>query len=109
MTYNRTNPGALAGAAGAREAINAVEAGDIENRRTRGAEQAPCTVAVIRKNSREELRITLEDFKGHRLISFRVWYEAEDGDMRPGKQGLALRLGLLPELRAALVAAESRI
>lgn len=29
------------------------------------------------------------------------------GDMRPGKQGVALRLELLPELRQALADAES--
>jgi hypothetical protein len=59
-------------------------------------------IATIKKNSREELRIGRSEFKGHDLISIRVWYEAEDGAMRPGKAGLAFRVELLPEISAAL-------
>lgn len=59
-------------------------------------------IAVIQKNSREDLRITVEQYRGHELLNLRVWYEADDGSMRPGKQGLAVRLALLPELRDAL-------
>lgn len=64
-------------------------------------------VATIRKNGSEELRVSVDDFKGHRLVNLRVWYRTGDGEMRPGKQGLALRLELLPELRAALEKAGS--
>jgi hypothetical protein len=59
-------------------------------------------IATFRKNSREEVRVSLDDFKGHQLVNVRVWFEAEDGEMRPGKQGLAIRRELLPELAAAL-------
>ncbi|EYD75011.1 hypothetical protein Rumeso_03435 [Rubellimicrobium mesophilum DSM 19309] len=41
----------------------------------------------LRKNSREELRVSLDEFKGHRLLNLRVWFEGDDGQMRPGKQG----------------------
>lgn len=57
---------------------------------------------IIRKNSREELRVTVEDFRGHRLVNFRVWFRADDGTMRPGRQGVALRVELLSELLSAL-------
>ena len=59
-------------------------------------------IAIIRKNVREELRVSVDEFRGHQLINMRVWFEGEDGRMRPGKQGLALRLGLLRDLCAAL-------
>jgi hypothetical protein len=59
-------------------------------------------VATIRKNSREQLRVSIDDYRGHELLSFRVWFEAEDGSMRPGMQGLALRLELAPELLGAI-------
>ena len=62
-------------------------------------------IATIRKNSREEIRIVSEAFKGHDLISIRVWFEAEDGSMRPGKSGLSVRHALLPDLLAALAKA----
>lgn len=93
------NPGALAGATGARD-TNA-DAGAPENSRSTRAEQAPGFMGAIRKNAKEELRVSLEEFKGHRL-----WYEAEDGTRHPGKQGLAIRQELLPELLKALHKAE---
>jgi len=57
---------------------------------------------AIRKNAREEIRITLDDFKGHQLVNLRVWFDAGNGDYRPGKQGVAFRLDLLPEVLKAL-------
>jgi hypothetical protein len=58
-------------------------------------------VASFRKNAREEVRISLDDFKGHTLANVRVWFD--DGtEMRPGKQGLAIRAELLPDLISAL-------
>lgn len=59
-------------------------------------------LATIQKNSREELRVSLDDFKGQRLVSLRVWFRAEDGTMRPGRKGLAVRLELLPAVLEAL-------
>ena len=57
---------------------------------------------TLRKNSREELRVSVDELRGHRLLNLRVWFEAEDGTMRPGKQGLALRLELATELAHAI-------
>jgi Transcriptional Coactivator p15 (PC4) len=59
-------------------------------------------IATIQKNSREEIRIGRSEFKGHDLVNIRVWFESEDGTMRPGKSGLAFRIELLPEVSAAL-------
>ena len=58
--------------------------------------------AVFRKNATEEVRVSLEDFKGHRLVNIRVWFTGDDGEMRPGKQGLALRVEMLPAMLDAL-------
>ncbi|MEI4473355.1 transcriptional coactivator p15/PC4 family protein [Frigidibacter sp. MR17.24] len=55
-------------------------------------------VHTFTKNSREEVRISLDDFRGMRVVNLRVWFETQDGTMRPGKQGLALRVEALPEL-----------
>jgi hypothetical protein len=60
---------------------------------------------AIPKNAREEIRVSVDEFKGHRLCNLRVWYL--DGDeLRPGKQGLALRLELVPQLIDALRAVQ---
>ena len=63
-------------------------------------------IATIPKNTREELRVTLEEYRGHHIANLRVWYDVGDGEMRPGKQGLALRLDLLGDLQSAITATE---
>jgi hypothetical protein len=63
-------------------------------------------IATIQKNAREELRIALTRFKEYDLISLRVWASGKDGDAVPTKAGFALRVALLPELRAAIEEAE---
>jgi hypothetical protein len=65
------------------------------------ADSAPPTVS-LRKNAREELRISVDEFRGHRLLNLRVWFVADDGSMRPGKQGIAVRVELAPDLAQAI-------
>ena len=61
------------------------------------------SLRTFTKNARgEEIRVSVETFQGHRILSLRTWFPGEDGQMRPGKQGLALKVELLPELRQAL-------
>lgn len=59
---------------------------------------------IIPKNGREQIHISREDFRGHDVVNLRVWYRADDGEMRPGKQGIAFRADLTPEVIAALEA-----
>jgi hypothetical protein len=64
-------------------------------------------VATVRKNAREEIRITRGDFKGFDVIGVRVWFQDRDtGEMQPGKGGLAFRAELVDELIEALRAAK---
>ena len=60
------------------------------------------TIATIEKNKTEEIRISLSDFNGYDLANLRVWFRADDGQMRPGKSGLAFRLDKLPAVIEAL-------
>lgn len=57
---------------------------------------------AIRKNSREEIRVSLDDFRGQTLFNLRVWYQAEDGTKRSGKQGIAFRREQLADVLAAM-------
>lgn len=59
-------------------------------------------IATIKKNQREEIRIVLSTFNGHRLFNARVWFEADDGQMRPGKAGIAFKLDKLEEFAEAV-------
>jgi len=66
-------------------------------------------LASFPKNSLEEVRISLDNFNGHELLNIRVFYNAGDRDMRPGKKGLAIRLEQLPELMLALAKVEQAV
>lgn len=59
-------------------------------------------IATIPKNRSEELRVTVDLFKGHQLLNLRVWFTGDDGAMRPGKQGVAVRLDLAADLASAI-------
>lgn len=59
-------------------------------------------IATIEKNKSEVIRVSLSEFNGHDLANLRVWFQADDGDMRPGKAGLAFRLEKLPAVIQAL-------
>jgi hypothetical protein len=63
-------------------------------------------LATVRKNAREEIRVTRGDFKGFDVVGLRVWFEdRESGEMRPGKDGLAFRAELVDEIIEGLRAA----
>lgn len=59
-------------------------------------------IASFPKNGREEVQISLDQFNGHDLVNIRVFYRTESGEMRPGKQGLAIKVEQFPDLLAAL-------
>lgn len=62
----------------------------------------PTIVAQWELNRRESVRIELHQFKGHPLIGIRKWFAAEDGTLRPGKDGINLNVKHLPKLAAAI-------
>jgi hypothetical protein len=55
----------------------------------------------------ERLRVSVELFNGTWLINCRKWFEAENGEWRPGKQGVALGVKHLPRLAEAVTKALS--
>lgn len=62
----------------------------------------PVVVATFQKNSRELVRVALQTFKGHDLVSVRAFVEDGNGGMKPTKAGIALRAELLPVLYDAI-------
>lgn len=61
---------------------------------------------AIRKNAREEIRVGRAEYKGYDLVNVRVWFKADDGSMRPGKDGLSFRTALIDEVIDALLDAK---
>jgi hypothetical protein len=60
-------------------------------------------VAQFEKNSKEEVRVSIDEFHGRKLINLRVFYRSEGGQWLPGKQGIALGVDLYRDLADALV------
>lgn len=59
-------------------------------------------IATVQKNRQEEIRVSFSEFNGHQLLNLRVWFEADDGNMRPGKAGLAFKIDKLPDFADAI-------
>ncbi|MGH6940754.1 PC4/YdbC family ssDNA-binding protein [Hypericibacter sp.] len=56
-------------------------------------------IGTQRKNNTEQLRITRSRWRGVEMLGLRVWSHGEDsGPSRPTREGLNLRLELLPGL-----------
>jgi hypothetical protein len=68
----------------------------------------PFFLATIRKNSREDCRVALDEYEGRTLIDVRVWADFLAGPVAARcatKKGVALDVSRLPDLIAALEAA----
>jgi hypothetical protein len=63
----------------------------------------------LSKNAREELRIEYAEFRGHHLISLRVWAKLDDGTWTATKKGVTVRVSMLPELRQCLAEADKQM
>jgi hypothetical protein len=55
-------------------------------------------IAEIEKNTKERIRVSLEEYKGHRFIDCRVYFEDAAGEWRPTKKGLALNEDCIDEV-----------
>jgi hypothetical protein len=55
------------------------------------------------KNSREEVRVSVDDFQGRKIINVRVYYRNEAGEWNPGKQGIALTVDRYRDLAGAVL------
>jgi hypothetical protein len=67
-------------------------------------------IASFEKNSMEEVRVSLTEFKGKELIDVRVYYQPEDGEeKRPTKKGITISPEKFPELKKAILALEKAL
>lgn len=67
----------------------------------------PISIAQIPKNSAEETRVTLEEFKGLPLCDIRVFGQFSAAQtFMPTKKGVSVNVAMLPTLIAALREAE---
>jgi len=67
-------------------------------------------IASFEKNSFEEVRISLTEFKGKKLIDLRVYYQPDgEEEMRPTKKGITIALEKFPDLKKGLLTLEKAL
>lgn len=71
--------------------------------------EPPVIVATWKKNTRENARLALQEYRGKRLVDLRltVPIAAHSDQQMVTRQGVSLDVSLLPELREAVVRAET--
>lgn len=69
------------------------------------------TIATVRKNNSEEIRVSVAIHEGYALVDMRVYsaLRANRGEPVPTKAGICLTRTKLPELILALQAAEREV
>jgi hypothetical protein len=65
----------------------------------------PITVAERDRNSREVVRVALDQCNGRHTVNARVWYHDDNDVLKPGKTGITLAVKHLPALAEALAKA----
>jgi hypothetical protein len=62
------------------------------------------TVAMISKSEVNEVRVSIDEFLGHRFINIREWLMWGDlEEMAPTKKGVTIPVDSFPELKEAVV------
>jgi hypothetical protein len=64
-------------------------------------------IKEIEKNQKEKIRVSIEEFKGHRFCDVRVYFEDESGDWNPSKKGLTIAPHLIDDVIEALKVASN--
>jgi hypothetical protein len=57
----------------------------------------------------EEVRVSIQEYKGRRYLSLWVWFKNDDDNWQPSKKGLNLSLDLLGDLKKAVDAALAKV
>lgn len=59
-------------------------------------------IHAFQKNALEEIRVSLNVFRGKEYIDIRIFYKGDDGEYHPSKKGVTLSPDLLSDLQEAL-------
>jgi hypothetical protein len=63
-------------------------------------------IGQFEKNATEVVRLSLTEYRGHKLIDVRVYYSNDDGEYRPTKKGVSLAVERYADFKRALLALE---
>ena len=65
-------------------------------------------IASFQKNSQEEFRFSVTNFKGHEYADIRIFYE-KDGDFFPSKKGITVSLDAWKEFKECIEKLETEL
>lgn len=65
----------------------------------------PFLVTEFARNDREIVRVTIDQYRGHDVVSIRNFYQASGGEWKPGRGGMTMAVRHLPALIKALTEA----
>lgn len=60
-------------------------------------------VHVFQKSKTEQVRISINEYRGHEYIDIRIFYLSDDDKFLPTKKGVTVKKDLYPELLAGVV------
>jgi hypothetical protein len=66
-------------------------------------------ICDIEKNQKERIRVSIEEYKGHKFVDTRVYFQDEAGEWRPSKKGIALNADTIDEVVEALQKASKKL
>lgn len=66
-------------------------------------------IAQFEKNATEVVRVSLTEFRGHKLIDIRVYYSDDEGQYKPTKKGVSLSVGLYTDFKKGVLALEKAL
>ena len=67
-------------------------------------------ISQVTKNAREVIFLSLSEYKGHRLIDFRVHVPGDqEGDWVPTRKGVSIAVGLYPAFKQAMAELEKAL
>jgi len=59
-------------------------------------------IREITKNKNEIIRISIDEYRGEKLVNIRVFYRDKDDNLLPTKKGIAIRFDLFSEVKKVL-------
>ena len=66
-------------------------------------------IIEVEKNAKEKVRVSIEEYHGHKFIDCRVYYQDSQGEWRPTKKGIALNADCINEVIQGLQKASRKL
>jgi predicted phosphoadenosine phosphosulfate sulfurtransferase len=63
-------------------------------------------IAQFEKNATEVVRVSLSEYRGHKLFDVRVYYSDDEGQYKPTRKGVSLSVNLYTDFKRAILALE---